>query len=71
MGQSIAIAAGAVLIAAAIMVTNHWSINTPSDGVVTAARLNRWTGEIDICLINPRTMPSANNLRGTKVECSE
>jgi hypothetical protein len=71
MGQSIAILVGAVIIAAAIMATNHWSIRTPSEGVVTATRLNRWTGEIDVCLIDPQTMTNANNLRGAKVDCSK
>jgi hypothetical protein len=69
MGQSIAIVVGAALVAGAILVTNHWTINTPSDGVMTAARLNRWTGEIEVCLIDPQTMAGPNNLRGAKVAC--
>jgi hypothetical protein len=69
MVQAIAIIVGAGLIAAAIMVTNHWSINTPADGVVIAARLNRWTGQIDLCSINPQSLAGTTGLAGGKVEC--
>jgi hypothetical protein len=69
MGRNIAIVVGAGLIALAIMVTNHWTINTPADGVVSAARLNRWTGQIDLCWIDPKSLAGANSLAGGKVEC--
>jgi hypothetical protein len=40
-----------VLIAAAIMLTNHWALVVDPDtsGPTTALRLNRWTGTVVIC----------------------
>jgi hypothetical protein len=70
MGQIIAIVIGAALIALAIIVTNHWTINTPADGVVAAARLNRWTGEIELCSLDPKTLAGASSLAGGKLECA-
>jgi hypothetical protein len=40
MGRNIAIVVGASLIAAAILIVNHWTINTTADGLTAAARLN-------------------------------
>jgi hypothetical protein len=68
MGRNIAIVVGAGLIALAIMVTNHWTLNTPADGIAVGARLNRWTGTIDLCSIDPKTV-TGNSVAGAKVEC--
>jgi hypothetical protein len=41
------------LIAAAIMVTNHWEVvpmPAVSNGVSMALRVDRWTGVVRICL---------------------
>jgi hypothetical protein len=69
MWRNIAIAFGALLIAAAIMITNHWTINTTADGLLVAARLNRWTGQIEICAINPKTI-TGTDVAGAKLDCS-
>jgi hypothetical protein len=69
MGRNIAIVVAGGLIALAIMVTNHWTINTPADGVVAAARLNRWTGAIELCSVDPKSLAGASSLAGGKVEC--
>jgi hypothetical protein len=57
------------LVALAIMLTNHWTISTQNN-IVSAARLNRWTGEIELCAVNPSTL-SGSDIRGGKVECSK
>jgi hypothetical protein len=68
MERSIAIAFGAFVIAAAIMITNHWTINTTADGLLVAARLNRWTGEVQICGLNSKSMSSTGFI-GARMEC--
>jgi len=54
MGRSVAAAiiAGAILIAAAILMTNHWHFAISSSGYGVALRLNRWTGTISICVVD-------------------
>lgn len=55
--NALAILAGALLIAAAIALTSHWSIE-PVSGRVGALRLNRWTGEVVWCGFTAVTTPS-------------
>jgi hypothetical protein len=45
--QAAAIIIAGGLIAAAIMLTNHWALHTAGDTPVL--RLNRWTGSIVAC----------------------
>jgi hypothetical protein len=52
-----AIVVGAVIIAAAITFTSHWSLQ-PVSGRVGAMRLNRWTGEVVWCGFTASTTPS-------------
>jgi len=52
MDRSVAIIAGAILIAAAILITNHWQFAISSSGYGVALRLNRWTGTISICVVD-------------------
>jgi len=59
------------LIAAAIMVTNHWTINTPAEGVVAAASLNRWTGEIELCSVDPKSLAGGSTVAGSKMVCNK
>jgi hypothetical protein len=68
MEQNIAIVLGASLIAAAILIVNHWTINTTADGLTAAARLNRWTGDIELCAVNPKTL-SGGDVAGARLEC--
>jgi hypothetical protein len=51
------IIAGAVIIAAAIGLTSHWSAQ-PVGGRVDALLLNRWTGEVVWCGFTATTTPS-------------
>jgi hypothetical protein len=69
MERNIAIVVGAALIALAIMVTNHWTINTPSDNLMAAARLNRWTGAIDLCAVDLNSI-TGGDLGGAKMDCT-
>jgi hypothetical protein len=55
MNQPIAIIIAGALIAAAIMVTNHWTLYTAGNDFVSFLRLNRWTGSIVVCGGYPRT----------------
>jgi hypothetical protein len=68
MERNIAIVLGASLIAAAILIVNHWTINTTADGLTAAARLNRWTGDIELCAVNPKTL-SGGDVAGARLEC--
>jgi hypothetical protein len=52
-----AIVAGAVIIAAAIALTSHWSVQ-PVSSRIGALRLNRWTGEVVLCGFTVTTTPS-------------
>jgi hypothetical protein len=45
----VSILVAGALIALAILLTNHWDINTPTGSNLTMMRLNRWTGAIEIC----------------------
>lgn len=66
MSQSHSIIIGAALIAAAILVTNHWAIVSAPNGLI-AARLNRWTGSIEVCAIDPKT--TGAGLAGAQMAC--
>ncbi len=68
MGRNIAIIVGAALIAGAILVTNHWTINTTASGLTVGARLNRWTGAIELCDVDVKTL-SGSNIGGGKLAC--
>jgi hypothetical protein len=46
MGTPTSIIVGAVVIAAAMLVVNHWQLQVID--TVTALRLNRWTGDVEI-----------------------
>jgi hypothetical protein len=70
MGRNISIVVAGALIAAAILIVNHWTINTQADNLVAAARLNRWTGEIELCPLDVKTL-SGSDVRGGKLECSK
>jgi hypothetical protein len=52
-----AIVVGAVIVAAAIALTSHWSVQ-PVSGRVGGLLLNRWTGEVVLCTIPATTTPS-------------
>jgi hypothetical protein len=48
--QAVAIVIAGVLIAAAIMVTNHWTLSmTAGENWRQTLRMNRWTGSIVQC----------------------
>jgi hypothetical protein len=66
-----AIIAGAAMIAIAVAVTNHWQvIPVPNQGITpTVIRLNRWTGLIDMCVVDPNTMRNPNSFAGAELPC--
>jgi len=67
MGVPVSIIIGAILIAAAILVTNHWQIEYSS---AVVARLNRWTGSIELCALDPRSVGAgATSLSGAQMKC--
>jgi hypothetical protein len=69
MGQNIAVAVGAGLIAMAIMVTNHWAIIPGGQNSLAATiRLNRWTGPIDVCSLDARSV-AGSNASGLRLTC--
>jgi len=69
MGQSTAIIIGAVIVAAAIMVTNHYQLFiSEHTGLGAAMRLDRWSGTIDICVTDVSTF-NGKDLRGSKLTC--
>jgi hypothetical protein len=59
---------GATIIAASIALTNHWQI-IPLSNEVMAMRLNKWTGSIQVCMID-RTTIKPNTLSGAIIKCS-
>ena len=69
MGRNIAIVTGAGLIALAIMVTNHWEIIPGgANSIAATIRLNRWTGSIDVCSLNP-TSATGSTASGIQLTC--
>jgi hypothetical protein len=71
MGTPIAIIVGAALIAAAILVTGHWQIIPPTGdlGAAVVLRLDRWTGTIEICMVDAKTIPNGPSMAGTQLPC--
>jgi hypothetical protein len=69
MGRNIAIIAGAALIALAILVTNHWEIHTGSNGMAATIRLNRWTGDIDVCALDTTVKTAGATAAGLQLRC--
>jgi hypothetical protein len=69
MGTPIAIIVGAALVAAAICITGHWQMQTTNEGGISMVmRLNRWTGTIEICLLDSTTIPR-DTIAGTQLAC--
>ena len=69
MGRNITIVVGAGLIALAIMVTNHWEIIPGgANSIAATIRLNRWTGSIDICSLNPASA-TGSTASGIQLTC--
>jgi hypothetical protein len=69
MGRNVAIVVGAGLIALAIMVTNHWAIIPGgSNSIAATIRLNRWTGSIDVCSLNAKSV-TGSNASGLQLTC--
>ncbi len=67
MGVPISIIISACVIAAAILVTNHWQIEYSS---AVVARLNRWTGSIELCALDPSSVgKAATSLSGAQMLC--
>jgi hypothetical protein len=67
----LAILTGAAAIAVAILVINHWQV-MPSgyQGTVPFVyRLNRWTGVVDVCTVDPNTMRNPNSFEGAQFSC--
>jgi hypothetical protein len=60
--QAVAIVIAGALIAAAIALTNHWSlIGDPGSSPLTLVRLDRWTGTVVMC--------GASVLPGWEIPC--
>jgi hypothetical protein len=68
MGTPLAIVIGAAIIAAAILVTNHWQIMRTQEALVVV-RLNRWTGRIEMCMADLGATPSPKTLAGIQLPC--
>jgi UDP-N-acetylmuramyl pentapeptide phosphotransferase/UDP-N-acetylglucosamine-1-phosphate transferase len=68
MGQAISIAVGAILIAVAILLSNHWTVIAPQTGGLGIVRLNRWTGTIDVCAIDEKSI-KGGTVAGAVLEC--
>jgi len=64
-----AIIAGAVVIALAILISNHWQFAISSSGYGVALRLNRWTGRISICVVDPNSTKDPS-LTGAQLACN-
>ena len=72
MKTPLAICVAGVLIAVAILTTGHWQLLGPrqSSGE-SVIRLNRWTGAIDICSIDPKSEAAAGaDKAGARLTCS-
>lgn len=61
MNNGWAIIIAGILVAASIVFVGRWTIVSPT--VLTAYRLDRWTGDITFCVNN------ANGAAGAKMQC--
>ena len=69
MGTPIAIVVGAGLIAGAILVANHWQA-IPGTELGAMGRLNRWTGQIELCMADTSSITNAHpTLAGVPLHC--
>jgi hypothetical protein len=69
MGDGVGTILGGAMIAAAILVTHHFQISvTEHGGVGQALRLNRWTGTMEICVLDPATF-NGKDLQGSELKC--
>ena len=70
-----AVIVGALMIALAILMTNHWEVMPRPQAITlqstppTVYRLNRWTGFIDMCEVDPSTMRNPNSFVGAELTC--
>ena len=78
MSTSVAVIVGALMIALAILVTNHWEVTPRTPQAITLQstapavyRLNRWTGVIDMCEVDPSTMRNPNSFVGAELTCKQ
>jgi hypothetical protein len=69
MGNPIATVIGGALIAAAILITNHWELGGNPNLELTL-RLNRWNGAVEICSVDAKSFPgNPNSLVGATLAC--
>jgi hypothetical protein len=59
---------GTAVIAAAILVTNHWQV-VPTQESLVALRLNRWTGLVEVCMYDLGTQRDPKSLAGVELAC--
>jgi hypothetical protein len=67
MATPAAIIVGAMLVAGVILLTNHYDVTHARDGSENVIRLNRWTGEIDMCAKDDKAI-SAGTAAGMNCE---
>jgi hypothetical protein len=68
MSTPCAIVIGAIIVAVAILLTNHWQLE-PIDGG-SVYRMNRWTGEVGVCAIDPNSFSAGSNpMAGDELVC--
>lgn len=66
----VSIIIGAVVLAAAILVSNQYQIVNSTEAF-TVFRLNRWAGVIEICFIDAETVSGDKGLAGAKLACKD
>ena len=75
MSTPAAVIVGALMIALAILMTNHWEVMPRPQAITlqspppTVYRLNRWTGFIDMCEVDTSTMRNPNSFVGAELTC--
>ena len=73
--HTVAVIVGALMIALAILMTNHWEVMPRPQAITlqspppTVYRLNRWTGFIDMCEVDTSTMRNPNSFVGAELTC--
>lgn len=63
----LAVIGAAGFIALAYLAANHWQAVHAEQGYVY--RLNRWTGAMDVCAIDPSTVKARSSFVGAKFIC--
>jgi hypothetical protein len=70
MRTPLAIVAAGLIVAVAILIVERWQLFVPQPTAPGIVRLDRWTGAIDMCAMDAKTI-KGDNIAGAKITCEQ